>query len=209
MYHHVAELSKRAIMFPPRMTRAGLTAIAVLIGPTSAAVADSHNQQRATNASAHGTDIPTCVVPSAAGVPGQDGIAIDHIRFEDAPPLGGSPSVVLRFDIRNDTAADLAGVIVWMALFEHADRMPAAPRLLERPLEVLVNVPLPPKFSFGYKVRLKNLSLEFACESDVVVVAVPATRSSVGRLVGLKEIVSEAPQRDTAANSCAGDTRCT
>jgi hypothetical protein len=148
--------------------------MAVLLASTSGAVARDHNQRGATIAS-QGPDLASCVVPSAIRVPGTDGIAIDHIRFEDVPSLRDSPSVILRFDIRNDTAASVAGVIVSVALFANANRTPGAVPLLERPLEAVVRVPLRPGFSFDYTIRLKNLSLESACESDVVVVgdAVP------------------------------------
>jgi hypothetical protein len=103
-------------------------------------------------------------------VPHRDGITIRHIRFEGAPPFEDSSSVILRFDIRNDSADDVKGVIVSVSLFSAADRALETSPLLRRPLRVLVNEPLLAGYSLDYRICLKNLALESACRSEVVIV---------------------------------------
>lgn len=152
------------------MSRDVATAIAMLISVSTYGIwARDHNDHRAPTASDL-SDVSSCSVSSANHVPSRDAITIRHIRFEGAPPFQDSSSVILRFDIRNDSADDVKGIIVSVSLFSSADLAPENSPLLRQPLRVLVNEPLPAGYSLDYRIRLKNLSLESACRSKVVIV---------------------------------------
>jgi hypothetical protein len=81
--------------------------------------------------------------------------------------------------MRNDSAAGVTGIIVSVSLFGSADRTLETSLLLQQPLQMLVNAPLLAGYSLDYEIRLKNLSLESACMSEVVVVAELCRRRSL------------------------------
>lgn len=171
-------------MSPPPITRAIAAVIAVLIGGSTYGIwARDHSDHQALTLS-RTPDVASCSVASAKHVPGRDDVTIRHIRFEAAPPFENSPSVILRFDMRNDSAAGVTGIVVSVSLFGSADRTLETSPLLQQPLRMRVNAPLPAGYSLDYEIRLKNLSLESACMSEVVVVAdavSPSKSSSVRR----------------------------
>jgi hypothetical protein len=136
---------------------------------TYAIWARDHNDLRAADGS-YLSDVDSCSVTSASPVFHRDGITIRHIRFEGAPPFEDSSSVFLRFNIRNDSADDVNGIIISVSLFSSADLALERSPLLLRPVRVRVNEPLPAGYSLDYGIRLKNLSLTSACRSEVVIV---------------------------------------
>ena len=105
------------------MTRGVAALIAVLIaGSTDGTWARDRNDHRALNASIL-SDVTSCSVATAKQVPGREGVTIRDARFEGASPIEDSPSVMLRFVVRNDTTARINGVIVSVSLFSVAGRM--------------------------------------------------------------------------------------
>lgn len=162
------------------MTRSIVAMVAVLIaGSVYGVGARDHNDHRALTVSL-GRDVTSCSVTQAKHESSRGGITIKRIRFENAQSVDDSPSVTLRFEMHNDTAAAVAGTIVAVSLFASAEGTLETSPLLKRPFRVLVNEPLAAGYSLDYRVRLKNLALETACASEVVIVgeAVSPTKSS-------------------------------
>ena len=94
---------------------------------------------------------------------------IENVRFEPAPLTKGSPSVVLKFDVFNDSETRLTDFVMRVSFVEKrfSDDAESQPRILVGPVTFTTRDVVEPGYVLGYEMRFRNLSTECGCIPSV------------------------------------------
>jgi hypothetical protein len=99
------------------------------------------------------------------------GVSIRRIRLEPSPTVNDSEAVVLKFDVRNDTATGMTDIVVSVSLLGPPQGNLERRAVLVRPFRIRVGGPLRAGYSLDYEIQLKNLSLQSDCVPEIEVVS--------------------------------------
>lgn len=104
--------------------------------------------------------------------PALGSVIVRHVRLEPAPPIQGSPSALVRFDVHNQGSRDVADIDVKVFLLATSseDHAPVSPTVLAGPFTIRTKRALTPGDRFDYEVRLRNLTSDCDCFASVDVV---------------------------------------
>jgi hypothetical protein len=99
-----------------------------------------------------------------------DGIAIRHVRLEEATPIDGTPTVLLKFDLHNEGWASVTDIVLSVSLRTAENGKPLEPLTRVRPFTIKIPNVLLAGYSFDYEIRLRNVSLDTASAPEIEVV---------------------------------------
>jgi hypothetical protein len=90
---------------------------------------------------------------------------IENLRLDDAPDDAPQPSVVLKFDVFNNSSARLTDVILKVSFLEKplSEGLTIPARVLVGPVTVRVGEILQSGFTLSYEILFRNLSAECDC----------------------------------------------
>jgi hypothetical protein len=96
-------------------------------------------------------------------------LSVQNVRLESAPPIEDSPSVTLKFDVHNEGTATFADLVLTASLVDRSGEDPTAeePDTIAGPFVIRVKTVLMPGFTFSYKARLRNISVECHCSPRI------------------------------------------
>jgi hypothetical protein len=111
---------------------------------------------------------PSLDVPAKQDV--EKGIAIRHVRLEASPPVDGSPSVVLKFDLHNQGWTSVTDIVLSVSLRSGGSDTRVDPSTRVQPFRIKIQNVLLAGYSFDYEIRLRNVSLDTASAPEIEVV---------------------------------------
>ena len=129
--------------------------------------------------SGSGSHVRVSVTPRRAiladGIPARyqgSTLRIHNVRLE-APPLDGpKPSVILKFDLLNDSDVRITDVMIEIAIVAKPQTVSEpAPRVIVRPFIIRGHVTIEAGYTVAYQMLLRNLAPDCECQADVNVVS--------------------------------------
>lgn len=116
-------------------------------------------------------DLPTVVVVKP--LTSEPLLQIENLRLESAPPKAPQPSVLLKFDILNDTSLRLTDVVMRVSfLKKRADDVDATPRrVIVGPVTVRVGETVRAGYVLSYEMLFRNLSPDCDCAPRVEILS--------------------------------------
>lgn len=100
------------------------------------------------------------------------GIVIRDIHVEPAESIAESPSVILKFDVHNESETSVTGIVLSVSLLGAVAGNESESRpVLVRPFKVKIDEPLHAGFSFEYEMRLRNVPFDRDSVPDIRVIA--------------------------------------
>jgi hypothetical protein len=97
-------------------------------------------------------------------------LTIRHIRLEASPPVDGAPSVILKFDLHNQGSTSLTDIVLSVSVGHAAGESASEPSERVHPFEVKIDNVLLAGYTFGYEIRLRNVSIDTANGPEIAVV---------------------------------------
>ena len=100
-------------------------------------------------------------------------LQIENLRLESAPAKAPQPSVLLKFDVLNDTSLPLTDLVMRVSFLEKpADETgTATSRVLVGPVTVRVGETLAAGYVISYEMLFRNLSFDCDCAPRVEILS--------------------------------------
>ena len=156
-----------------------VVSVAVLAWAATARATDRGDRETAASAtSVHLTrsngDRPTTAFSKAFSEPR---LQIENVRFVRAPAEAPQPSVVLKFDVFNDTTQRLTDVVMRVSFVEkRQDNVDtASPRVIVGPVTIRVGEILRAGYILSYEMLFRNLSRKCNCAPRIEILSARLT----------------------------------
>ena len=152
-----------------------LTFVAVVCG----VAALSGNDLRAAEKSHDGGPVLTKTVAqltstqdsTASSQPPASELRVRNLRLDEPSLEISRPAALLRFDLLNDSPDRVTDVLLEIAIVEKPPQTAGSRRLIAGPITMRGYATIEPGYTVEYKVLLRNLSSDCACEPQVSVVS--------------------------------------
>lgn len=109
--------------------------------------------------------------PTASSQPPASELKVRNLRLDEPAVEVSKPAVILKFDLLNDSPGRVTDVMIEIAIVEKPSRNPGPRRLVAGPITMRGYATIEPGYTVEYKVLLRNLSSDCACEPQVSVVS--------------------------------------
>ena len=109
--------------------------------------------------------------PTVSSQPPASELKVRNLRLDDPSVEVSRPAAVLKFDLLNDSPSRLTDVLIEIAIVEKPSRDAGWRRLVAGPITMRGYATIEPGYTVEYKVLLRNLSSDCACEPRVSVVS--------------------------------------
>ena len=153
-----------------------IVSVAVLACAATASATEGGHRETAASATSvlvtrSNGDLPTTAFSRALS--SEPPLRIENVRLVSAPAETPQPSVVLKFDVFNDTTQRLTDVIMRVSFVEkrQEDIDTASPRVIVGPVTVRVGEILRAGYIISYEMLFRNLSPECNCAPRVEVLS--------------------------------------
>ena len=152
-----------------------IVGFAVLASVVSAPVAGRAYSETATSKVVSQPIVSNRDLPRVVAVkppPSEPLLQIENLRLESAPPKAPQPSVLLKFDILNDTSLRLTDVVMRVSFLEkRADDVDAPRRVIVGPVTVRVGETVRAGYVLSYEMLFRNLSSDCDCAPRVEILS--------------------------------------
>ena len=109
--------------------------------------------------------------PAVSSQPPASELKVRNLRLDEPAVEVSRPAVILKFDLLNDSLSRVTDVLIEIAIVEKSSRNPGPRRLVAGPITMRGYATIEPGYTVEYKVLLRNLSSDCACEPEVSVVS--------------------------------------
>jgi hypothetical protein len=109
--------------------------------------------------------------PAVSSQPSASELKVRNLRLDEPAVEVSRPAVILKFDLLNDSPSRVTDVLIEIAIVEKLSRNPGPRRLVAGPITMRGYATIEPGYTVEYKVLLRNLSSDCACEPQVSVVS--------------------------------------
>ena len=109
--------------------------------------------------------------PAVSSQPSASELKVRNLRLDEPAGEVSRPAVILKFDLLNDSPSRVTDVLIEIAIVEKLSRNPGPRRLVAGPITMRGYATIEPGYTVEYKVLLRNLSSDCACEPQVSVVS--------------------------------------
>ena len=115
--------------------------------------------------------VPGTSDPTVSPEPPASELKVRNLRLDEPAVEVSRPAVILKFDLLNDSPSRVTDVLIEIAIVEKPSRNPGSRRFVAGPITMRGYATIEPGFTVEYKVLLRNLSSDCACEPQVTVVS--------------------------------------
>jgi hypothetical protein len=143
--------------------------VAALSGNAPRAADRSHDRSKVLARPA--SQLPGNPDPTVSSPPPPSELKVRNLRLDEPSVEVSKPAVVLRFDLLNDSPGRVTDVLIEIAIVEKPTPSPGLRRLVAGPITMRGYATIEPGYTVEYKVLLRNLSSDCACEPQVSVVS--------------------------------------
>jgi len=143
--------------------------VAALSGSAPRAAERSHD--RGSVVARSGPQEPGNPGPRGSSQPPAAELKVRNLRLDEPAVEVSRPAVMLKFDLLNDSPGRVTDVLIEIAIVEKPSRDPGPRRLVAGPITMRGYATIEPGYTVEYKVLLRNLSSNCACEPQVSVVS--------------------------------------